>query len=181
MEELNKHLDKIATFLSEGEIWHRKSANELRKMPNKRGFARWHEAESDYDQKEHLKLDKLIRDNLKYAPMVDMAYVAKAESYTIADKEAFKQHFKQWITREKVFLESINAAIALSGSADMQIYQCLCCLAKEVKNEAVRAEWGLESFVDTGWEGHDIRVVSKWLHDYFEEKYSGGTIDFNIG
>lgn len=181
MEELRKHLDKIATYLSEGEIWHRKVANELRKLPNRRGFARWHEAESACDQKEHLKLDKLIRDNLKYGPMVDTGYTAKAETYTISDTNGFKQHFQAWIAREKAFLDALNTAIPLAGKEDMQIYHCLCALSKEVKNEALRAEWALWGLEDTQWEAHDVRVVSKWLHSYFEEQYNGGAIDFNIG
>lgn len=180
-ENLKTNLNEISTYLSEGESWHRKVANELRKLPNRRGFARWHEVESGYDQCEHTKLDKLIRDNLKYAPAVDMSYVSKAESYTVSDNAGFKQHFQIWITREQNFLASINAAIALAGQEDMQIYQCLCALAKEVKNEALRAEWIHAGFEDTAWEGHDIRVVSRWLHEYFEKEYSGGTIDFNIG
>lgn len=36
-------------------------------------------------------------------------------------------------------------------------------------------------FEDTKWEGHDIQVVSKWLHEYFEKKYDGSMIDYNIG
>lgn len=180
-EELKKPLEKIATYLSEGEMWHRKTANELRKLPNKRGFARWHEEESGYDQRERLKLDKLIRDNLKYAPVVDMAYVSKAEAYTIADAAGFKQHFTAWMAREKAFLEALNAAIPLAGREDMELYHRLCSLAKEVKNEATRAEWAFMGLEDTKWEPHDVRVVSKWLHEYFEDKYDGGMIDFNIG
>lgn len=181
MEELKLRLNEIGTYLSEGEIWHRKTANELRKLPNKRGFARWHEKESEYDQCEHLKLDKLIRDHLRYAPMVDIAYVSKAESYTISDMAGFKQHFQAWIARETAFLASLNAAIEHARDVDIALYHCLCSLAKEVKNEEMRASWVYAGLEETQWSTHDVRVVSRWLHSYFEEKYDGGTIDFNIG
>lgn len=181
MSELEKYINEIATYLSEGEIWHRKVANELRKLPNKRGFARMHEAESKYDQKEHLKYDKLIRDNLKYAPVVDMNYVSKAESYSIVDLNGFKQHFKTWYSRENAFLQSINSAIKIASGEDMELYHCLCCLAKEVKNESTRSQWIYDGLEDTGWNGHDIRIVSYLLHNYFEKEYDGGIIDWNIG
>lgn len=181
IEELKLRLNEIGTYLSEGEIWHRRTANELRKLPNKRGFARWHEAESEYDQCEHLKFDKLIRDHLKYAPAIDTAYVSKAEMYTISDMAGFKQHFQSWIARETAFLASVNAAIEHARDADMELYHCLCSLAKEVKNEAMRAEWVYMGLEETQWSAHDTRVVSKWLHDYFECEYKGGEIDFNIG
>lgn len=181
IEELRQRLDEIATYLSEGEAWHRRTANELRKLPNRRGFARWHEAESECDQHFHLKLDKLIRDNLKYSPAVDMSYVSRAETYSVGGAQGFKDHFAAWIARENVFLAAINSAITYAGQQDMELYQCLCALAKEVKNEALRAEWALLGLEDTQWSPHDVRVVSKWLHDYFECNYQGGTIDFNIG
>lgn len=180
-EELKQRLNEISTYLSEGEAWHRRCANELRKMPNKRGFARHHDAESECDSKTRLKLDKLMMDNLKHSPTVDTAYVSRAESYAINGLEGFKQHFKAWVDREGTFLKSITTAIDLVRAEDIEIYSCLCCLSKEVKNEKIRAEWLYMGLEDAGWSGHDIRVVSKWLHDYFECKYDGGIIDYNIG
>lgn len=180
-EMLKQHLNKIATHLTEGVLWHRRVANELRKLPNKRGFARWHESESLSDNELRTKFDKMFRDNIKYAPVIDTAFANKAETFMVSDLEMFKQHFVIWMAREKAFVDSINAAIVLARAEDMEIYNCLCDLAAEVKNEMLRAEWVNASLIDTNWSAHDIRVVSKWLHAYFEFDYKGGTIDFNIG
>lgn len=182
VEDLQEHLSQIATYLSEGEAWHRRCANQLRKLPNKRGYARHHDAESECDGKSRLKLDKLMQDNLDYTPTIDTAYVSRAESYMIQNLEGFKQHFKAWMDREDKFLKSITAAIDLMRREDIEVYNFLCCLSKEVKNEVVRAEWLLMSLEDTKWEPHDVKVTSKWLHDYFECIYKhDGMIDWNIG
>lgn len=103
-----------------------------------------------------------------------MPYISKAEIYAITDLETFKKHFEIWVEREQMLISSLNAAIGYAGAEDMEIYQCLCSLVKEVKNECLRAEWVYKSLIDTNWEPHDVKVTSKWLHDYFECEYKGG-------
>lgn len=178
VEQLKQYLNEIATYLVEGEIWHRKVANELRKMPNKRGYARTHYEEGKSDAKLNFDLLKVIRDNLKYSPMVDMNYVVKAEMYTISTFEEFKQHFGAWIRREQTFLRSISSAIEQVRNEDMNVYSMLCALSKEVKEESIRAEWIMLSLEDDNWGKHHCAVVSKWLHEQCE---AGLWPDINIG
>lgn len=178
--DFNMLMDEITTYLWEGEAWHEKAANETRKI-SIRGVGRWHEAEGCYDAKERVCLEKLFRDKLGYAPMVDMASVDKAYKYTMTGPQDFKNHFQIWIDREKKFIECLDAAIAQAGMVDMELYKKLCCLVDEVQNEAMRAKMVHDRLELSGWNGHDIGVVSKWLHEYFEKEYDGGKIDFNIG
>lgn len=179
-ETLQQHLNTIATYFSEGAAWHRRAANECRKL-HIRGWGRWHEAEALYDFKAHLELEKLVRDNLQYAPVADVNYLVRAYAFTIDSMEGFKAHHQSWIDRENLFTQALMAAIEDSRSINIEVYKCLCCIAEEVQNEAMRVAWVHESMAMTGWNPHDLSVKSKWLHDYFECHYDGGKIDFNIG
>lgn len=177
---MHDYLDKIASCLSCGEAWHRKVANENRKI-GIRGFGQWHDAEAKCDQHSLACLQKLMQDNLKYAPNIDSAHRTKAEHVTMEGISCFKEHFKLWKEREEVLLEALTAAIPLMRDENIQLYEELCELKKEVQNEIFRLECVYNNLEFAGWMGHDISVKSKWLHDYFECDYSGGLIDFNIG
>lgn len=174
------HLNDIATYLWVGEAWHEKTANECRKI-GIRGWGRWHEAESHYDGQERCALNKLMCDKLDYAPDVDMGMVDKAIKYTMSSAADFKVHHQVWLDREEHFILCLNNAIKLSPEFDMELYRKLCCMVDEVQNEAMRVKLVVMRLDLAGWNGHDIGVCSKWLHEYFEKEYSGGVIDINIG
>lgn len=179
-QELYTSLNHIATYLSEGEAWHRRAANECRKMFI-RGLGRWHEAESKEDEKALICLSKLLQDNIKYSPVVDSTIVANAEKLVMASPADFKAHFNYWLERENKLIMALNAAINESRAINIELYEKLCGIQKEVQNEAMRIEMVYGRFDFAGWNGHDIGVCSKWLHEYFEKEYDGGCIDFNIG
>lgn len=178
--DLHMELNKIVTYLSEGEYWHEKAAGECRKMAI-RGWGRWHESEAICDAKSRICLEKLLRDKLSFAPEIDMAMVDHASKYIMNGAADFKTHHKLWIEREERLIECLNKAIELSRSVDMELYKELCCLLDEVQNEAMRVRLAHSSLDLGGWNGHDISVKSKWIHEYFEKEYSGGKIDLNIG
>jgi len=180
MVDISKNLSMISTYLWMGEAWHGKAANECRKL-SVRGYGRWHEAEGCYDAKTRMCLEKLFRDKLGVAPVIDMAEVDKAVKYTMSSLADFKNHHKIWLDREKAFIELLNATIKIVGDVDMEIYKELCCLVNEVQNEAMRARFVYDRMELAGWNGHDIGVCSMILHKYFECEYSGGKIDFNLG
>lgn len=179
-KDIHELLDEITTYLWVGEAWHEKAANENRKIAI-RGVARWHEAEGMCDAKERVCLEKLVRDKLGYAPMVDMSMVDKAYKYTLNNPQEFKSHFTMWIDREKKFIECLNAAISMAGAVDMELYKKLCGMVDEVQNEAMRVKMVHDRLELAGWNGHDIGVCSMILHKYFECEYDGGMIDFNLG
>ncbi|MCL2002755.1 MAG: hypothetical protein FWG72_01980 [Oscillospiraceae bacterium] len=182
-EMLAKDLNHIAAYLSYGVSWHTKVANELRRMPKLRGYARWHDdGEAAEDAMCRIKLDKLLGDQLGYAPKPDMAWVATASAASIKDLDGFKAHFAEWTEREGKFLATITSAIDKMRTEDISVYNELCNLSTFVKNEKIRAEWVYNGLVFVGWEPHHIAVESKWLHDYFEKVWKpGDPIDFNIG
>lgn len=179
MADLRTCINEVATYLSEGFRWHMRTANELRKMPNKRGYARIHDDQAEEDSKKLIELMKLVRDNMQYAPVADTAYVAKADNYTISSLDDFKNHFKVWMDREKIFIEAITEAINLVRDVDLELYQMFICMGKELKCECSRAEWIMLSLADVEWQPHHMAVVSKWLHEQAEA--CPGSLDFNIG
>lgn len=184
-EEMLKHLyeyiDEIATYLYAGAHWHLRAANFSRKNLV-RGFGRWHDCEAKGDFCELEKLEKVVGDKLGYMPHVDMQMVTKAESYTMNDMNAFKAHFDIWEHNETELIECLNHAIHKSRTIDIQIYQALMCLEREVQDERMRACMAKDSLAFGGWSGHDISVKSKWIHEYFEkEHHDGEDININLG
>ena len=183
LQQAMQPINDVCSHLSVGVAWHKKVANECRKVELAicRGWGRWHDAEADCDSKLLLCFTKIVGDNLKHSPVVDTTALAKAHTYTIADFEAFKKHHTDWAAREGRFIETLNMLRPLSADLSMQIYEEICCMLKEVQNEKMRAEWVYANCTMVGWEKHDVKVTSHWLHDYFEHCYKGGPIDFNIG
>jgi len=178
-EELKSVINQMATYLAEGEKWHKKAANELRAMPNKRGYARIHDDQAALDGNKAIHLDKMFRDHLKYSPVIDSSYISKAEIYTIPDFDAFKQHFFTWMNREKLFKEIANKAIDLIRYEDMELYGEFCTMAKDLRTEYLRAEWLYLALADTGFDKSHCAIVSKWLHDQAES--NPGDFNWNIG
>ena len=178
--ELITCLDKIVSYLSCGEAWHRRVANECRKL-GVRGMGRWHDAEAVGDQKILSALQKELRDYLKHAPAIDSTTRAKSEEVTMEGLKCFQAHFNIWLDREKQLCHEVTLAIGHMREVNITIYRTLLDLKEEVQNEMFRLEHAFNSFQFAGWEGHDITVKSKWIHDYFEKDYDGGCIDFNIG
>ena len=179
MEQLKQDLNKVVSYLSEGAAWHCKAANELRKIANKRGFARWHDdIEAKCDAKLKIELSKEISDYLKHIPVVDTSMVARAEQYTINGWEGFKQHFDIWIAREREFEKVIMVAITNASRENIAIYQKLCALSKEVCEEIFRVELVRDSLIEEGWGKHHCAIVSMLIHEHVEKH---GNRDFNIG
>jgi hypothetical protein len=89
------------------------------------------------------------------------------------------QHHKLWIEREKKFVACLCNTAKMANDYDTELYTVLLGLKKEVENEVFRVENMLGRMWLTDWS--DIGVVSQILHEYFEFKYDGGIIDFNVG
>ena len=177
----NAEIDKIITYLYAGAHWHLRAAAFARKNLI-RGFGRWHCAEAKGDSCALEKLEKIIGDKLGYIPTVDMNIVSRAEAYTMPDMNAFKMHFDIWEKNEKELIECLNEAIHMARKIDIQIYQELICLEKEVQDEMMRARMAKESLAFAGWNPHDTSVKSKWIHEYFEHEHEpGGEININLG
>ena len=170
---------KVCSHLAEGAAWHSRTATELRKMPNKRGYARIHDDQASGDSQKLICFNKMLRDHLMISPVPNMQMVAKVETYSINTFDDFKNHFRVWVAREGEYLEVLNCAIDASREKDMTVYHKLCEMAQSVKIEAMRAEWICASLADCGWEKHHCAVVSKWLHDQAET--APGDWNYNIG
>lgn len=170
-------LNEIGTYLVAGEMWHERSANESRKMAV-RGWGRWHDAESCGDKKIYSCLSKIVMDKLGHHITLNPEKINKAMMYSIND---LKTHHNDWIDREEHLIKALNEAIEMSRKVDMQLYKKLCEIIDEVQNEKMRVKMILSNLNLTNWNGHDVSVKSKWLHDYFEKDYDGKCIDFNIG
>lgn len=180
-DELFRALDDICTYLVEGEAWHLKAANECRKIAI-RGLGRWHDAESKGDKKLLDHFVKMLGDRLQYYAKIAYQHVDKAQQMSIRNLDDFKQHFNDWIDREERFIDVLNFAVKGSGAVDMELYQCLCKMVKEVQDESMRARMVYDNLEFGGWMPHDISVKSKWLHEYFEHGYKQGEdINFNLG
>ncbi|MCL2776052.1 MAG: hypothetical protein FWD71_22320 [Oscillospiraceae bacterium] len=181
LNELCEELDDIASYLYRGVHWHTKAANYSRENLI-RGFGRWHDAEAKGDFCALQNLEKIAGDKLGHIMTVDMAMVSKAESYVMPDINAFKAHFDIWERNEKEFIDCLNEAIELSRCIDIQIYQELICMAKEVQDEIMRACMAKNSLAFGGWSAHDISMKSMIIHKYFETEHKdGGEININLG
>lgn len=178
---LGLELDHICSYLAMGEMWHRKAANECRKLAL-RGFGRWHEAESCGDADSLTCLSKLVMDKLMYAPKLDMQMVGKAESYSMNNIGDFKAHFSMWSENESELIECLNKAINLSRAMDIELYNKLCHITDEVQNEKMRIRLAHDRLNLGGWQGHDLGVVSMVMHSYFQNEHKQGSmIDLNLG
>jgi hypothetical protein len=187
MNAINHNLDEIITFLTEGELWHRRSASESRRF-FVRGWGRWHDAEAECDSKSLQSLHKLIGDipTIKHLPTTDSQIIISAQGYKFSETKLredfinqFTQHHNDWISREKKLITCLNSTAKMANDYDTKLYKALLCLKEEVENEKFRVENMLGRMWLTGWS--DIGYVSKVLHDYFEHEYKGGLIDFNVG
>lgn len=180
-KHLFMHLDDICTYLYCGTHWHLKAANACRKVLV-RGFGRWHDCEAKGDFCQLERLEKVMQDKLGYMPHIDMEMVSKAEMYTMNTMEDFKNHFKLWERNEMELIECLNQAIHASRTIDIQTYKELMCLTDEVQDEKMRASMVKDSLAFGGWNGHDISVKSKWIHEYFEHQHKDGEdININLG
>jgi hypothetical protein len=177
----SKLLDEIATYLYAGVHWHMRAANYSRKNLI-RGFGRWHDQEAKGDFCTLIKFEKVVSDKLGHIPAVNMEMVDMAEAYVMSSNQDFKAHFKTWENRERDFSDCLNEAIREARGVDIQIYNELICLQKEVQDEIMRARMARDSLDFGGWNPHDISVKSKWIHEYFEHTHQdGGEININLG
>lgn len=180
-ENLLRALDDCCTFFVIGEAAHLTAANECRKFCP-RGLGQWHDAERIGDGVCLTKFAKLMGDNIHYRPIIAYGEVDKAQRFEISTMDDFKDHLHDWIEREERFVEALDFVVTKIGTVNMELYQKVCEIVKEVQNEKFRAELVYNSFKFTKWNEHDISVKSKWIHDYFTDVYKpGDPIDFNIG
>lgn len=174
------HLDHICTMLAKGEVWHKKAANECRKI-GMRGMGRYHDAEGMTDAIELFEMGKILCDKMHYYGRVDYTVVAHADTYNIANNADFKRHFGIWDAAEKELAAKITEFLP-HAMVDMDLYKKLTHILHNVQNEIFRLNIVKNSLEFAGWNPHDISVKSKWLHDYFENTWKlGCDIDFNIG
>lgn len=178
---LLSHLDDICTYLSAGSHWNMRAANASRKLAV-RGFGRWHDCAAKSNFCTLDCLEKIVGDKLGHMPKIDMQMVSKAEMYNMANMNDFKAHFKMWMDMQHELIECLNHAIHKSRTIDMQIYQKLCCMADEAQDEKMRIRMVHDNLDFGGWNGHDISVKSKWIHEYFEHQHKEGEpININLG
>lgn len=175
------NLNDVCSHLAVGSAWHKRAANEVRKFYITRGWGRWHEEEAECDDLALTCLTKILKDNVKFIPTLNTTSLAKAYNYTLADFEAFKKHHTDWIEREERFIVALQVTRAAVIDVNFELYEKICKMLPEVQNETMRVDWVHGSCTMTNWEPHDVKVTSRWLHEYFEHEYKGGKIDFNIG
>lgn len=180
-KSLDDALDHIYTYLMEGQIWHERMANQCRKICI-RGWGRWHEAEALGDICCSMKLNKIIMDKLWYTPKLDVTKLDKPSKDTLSGIKDLNTHHKVWIEREEKLIHCLNYAIHEAREKDIELYKKLMCLQEEVQNEKMRVELIMGRLSLKPDDGHDIGVISKCLHEYFEHEYKQGEpIDFNVG
>ena len=181
LHELMECCDLIATCLDSGYHWHTKAANGCRRI-KVRGMARWHDEEAVGDSRCLVSFLKLVGDNLKCNPEIDMDHVSKAYMFDIKNMNDFKAHFEMWRHNETRLIHHLNSAIELSRCVDLEMYEKLLHINKEVQNERKRAMMAYDSFEFGGWSNHDISMKSEMIHDYMEHKHiEGQDINFNLG
>lgn len=178
---LNDAFDKIVTYLTDGAIWHKRIANQERKI-GIRGPGRWNDEEGKGDYCSSSKLEKLLGDNLDYYPNIDTKSFETSVRVVLNNIDDFKASFETWIRREDDLISVLNYAINETRVLDIQIYDCLCCLLKEVQNEKTIIKKLHKRLELAKWGEHDVGIVSMIIHEFFECEYKqGDMIDFNIG
>lgn len=179
--EFNLMLDAICNYLQNGYIWHKKAANQCRKIYI-RGWGRWHDEEAKCDSNTLLCLEKVLWDKLKFSPTYDVARFEKASVITINNLEDFKNHHLAWKQREDAFISTLNKAMEKARGIDIEVYKKLMCILEEVQCERMRLDMAYDRLTFAGWNTHDIGVCSMIIHKYFEcEHKDGHDINFNIG
>jgi len=173
------YMDEICKYLWEAEAWHNVMANQCRRV-SVRGLGRWHECESMYDAQSRQCIEKILCDKLNWSctPIVDLTPILKME---LRDLGAFKKHFDMWIERETEFANILSCVLPIAAKEDIELYKELMCLLDEVQNEKLRASFFVKRMGLKDWDLHDLGVVSMVIHNYFENEYKGGKIDFNLG
>jgi len=176
----NELMDEICTALFDGELYHERAGNEFRKSAL-RGFGRWCDAESKGDYESRVCLEKLLRDRLSYAPVIDTANAQKSTSFTINGIQGLKPALEMWLKREEEFAETLTEAVRMAATVDICIYKELCCLLDEVQTEAMRVRLCGMRLDLSGWNGHDVGIVSYLLHEHFEKHPDDKYVNVNLG
>jgi len=178
---LNDALNYICSYLNAGYTWHKRIANQCRKI-HIRGWGRWHDCEADGDSDHLICLEKLLMDKLKYAPTIDMKRAEMASTAKLDNLNDFKDHHRTWKKHEQEGIAALNYAVNASRSVDIEVYYKMCALLDEAQKEVMRLEMAYDRLEFGGWMGHDIGVCSMIVHKYFElEHKDGHDINFNLG
>ena len=172
-------LNWLNTSLTEGEIWHERSALCAYNL-GFRGLGRWHEAEATGDSKARRALSKYILDNFRLLPAADLSQSSRAASYSFTDKGQLQNHLTQWMSRESGYATQVKDHIArLGGAKQYTAYKMLCEYLCELENESLYVRILAEN-LSFGNSDHHTGIIMCKLHEYFEKEYSGGKIDFTI-
>ena len=167
-QEFTNLINSICSSLFEGEIWHERSGGECRKIAV-RGWGRWHDHEAKGDMCSRMCIEKLLRDKCDYSPTIDVGVATRAMSYSIPAVGSLKEHLTSWIAREEQFINTLNQAIKIAATVDIDIYKCLIDLTAEVQAEKMRVNLCVKRLDVGQWGGHDISIVSMILHEFFEK------------
>ena len=179
--ELFGHLDKISSFLNEGFVWHKAAANACRKFAV-RGWGRLHDCQADCDSDELICFEKILCDKLNYCPKFNFNRLPQYAQLTINSMDEFKNHHTVWIARESEIIPTLNAAIHLARTIDIELYRKLCDMLERVQGEIMRVNMIVDNLNFTGWNTHDVSVKSKWLHEQCEKgDIKGHNINANLG
>lgn len=178
--EIKPYINEIVTLLAKGETWHKKAANESRKL-GVRGLGRFHDCVGINLAMELFELNKILTDIFDYYPHINYNELEKADKYTVSTPAEFKRHFAVWAE----FLKEINDKISdilPHIISHVDIYEQMIKIFKQIQNEHFRVKLLWKSFEFGGWNSHDISYKSKIIHKYFEHHYKyGDEINFNIG
>lgn len=174
--DLCKLVDEICSELTKGSLWHGSSALCMRSDAF-RGFGELHERMSCHDHKKKLSLEKISGDRLKHRPRTNLMNAQKDADYTFDTVQHLRNHFDEWIKREKHYEHYINEAVGLARSINALAYEELYCLLKDVQEEITRVEFLIRRLNSGGWSGHDVCYVSELYHKHFE---NGGSMDITL-
>jgi hypothetical protein len=173
---VNEAFNDIATYLTDGYIWHKRMANMIRKA-GIRGVARWHDCEACGDAKELECLEKILGDRFGFYTVA----VLMPESVT-ANFTDLKTHFAAWVQREQRLIDALNYAINEMRDTDACLYDKLFCMFHEVQDEVIKVKLVERRLEFAGWNAHDVGICSMIIHKYFEKDYKQGEdINFNLG
>ena len=172
-------LDDVCTDLLIGELWHGRAADQYRKIAL-RGFARWAECEALGDAKCRIALSKLLIDKCGYSPIIDVSNLHDSISFEYDNVSQLRKLLETWMLREQDLAKRLTPVMKMASEYDIEIYRELMRLTDEVQQEAFRVKMVGMRLEGAQWDLHDIYVVNKHLHDWFESNPDSKTLDFSV-
>jgi len=128
-----------------------------------------------------LKLEKTIIDKLNYEPKYNVSKHETIHNMSLNSAADFKDSHVKWVEWEKSIYQALNEAIEKARTQDVEIYRELMCILDMIQREVTRVQLVMRRLDQTGWNGHDVGILSMVIHKWFEENPNEPEANFNIG